>query len=127
MLTRELYDHKVQLLIDAESERYKGKTKPQEMQKALNRFMLLGQVQGSQLYRRTKWRPTKVPYFEILFDIIHKAHLFLAHAKDSRVIISDTIGSHCQMDLIDYTRRPDMTKDGMLPLQWVFTCGCIEG
>jgi hypothetical protein len=29
------------------------------------------------------------------------------------MIISDTIGSRCQMDLIDYTRRPDMTKDGV--------------
>jgi hypothetical protein len=86
VLTRELYDHKVQLLIDAASERYKGRTKPQEMQNALNRFTLLGQVQGSQLYCQTKGgHPTRVPYYEILFDIIHKAHLFLAHAKDRRV------------------------------------------
>jgi hypothetical protein len=158
VLTRQQYDHKVQLLIDAESKGYKGKTKPQEMQNALHRFTLIGQVQGSQLYRRTKGgRPIKVPYYEILFDIIHKAHLFLAHAKDSRftkvhldgqwwgipenavkiyrnlcpqclrhsrppaveslqplrMIISDTIGSRCQMDLIDYTRRPDMTKDSV--------------
>ncbi len=38
-----------------------------------------------------------------------------------RMIISDTIGPRCQMDLIDYTRRPDMTKDGVFTwiLQYV--------
>jgi hypothetical protein len=85
VMTRAMYDHKVQLLIDAESELYKGKPKPQVMKNALSRFMLLSQVKGSQLYQRTKGHPTKIPYLEILFDIIHKAHLFLAHAKESRV------------------------------------------
>ena len=157
VMTRATYDEKVQLLIDANSEWYKGKSKPNDMQNAISRFILIGQVKGSQLYRRTKGCPMKVPYLEILFDIIHEAHLFLAHAKDCRVtkvhidghwwgipenavkvyrnlcpqclrhsrppaveslqplrmMISDTIGSRCQMDLIDYTRRPDMTKDGV--------------
>ena len=47
--------------------------------------MLIGQVPGNQLYRQTKERPSKVPYLEILFDIIHDAHLFLGHPKDSMV------------------------------------------
>ena len=145
VMTKAVYDEKVQLLKD--SERYKGRTKPMDMQNALTRFVLVGQVQDCQLYQRTKDRPTKVPYLEILFDIIHEAHIFLAHAKDTRItkihidgqwwgipenaikvyrnlcpqclrqsrppaieslqplrmMISDTIGSRCQMDLIDYT------------------------
>ena len=156
VMTKATYDEKVQLLKD--SERYKGRTKPMDMQNALTRFTLVGQVKDRQLYRKTKeGQPTKVPYLEILFDVIHEAHLFLAHAKDTRItkihidsqwwgvpenaikvyrnlcpqclrhsrppaieslqplrmIISDTIGSRCQMDLIDYTRHPDMTKDGV--------------
>ncbi len=47
--------------------------------------MLIGQVKGSKLYRQTNGCPTKVPYLQILFDIIHEAHLFLAHAKDCRI------------------------------------------
>ncbi len=160
VMTRAMYDTKVQLHIDANSERYKGKTKPQKMQNALSRFTLIGQVPGSQLYQQTKEHPSKVPYLEILFDIIHDAHLFLGHPKDCRVtkvhidgwwwgipenavkvyrnlcppclrhscppaaeslqplrmIISDTIGSRCQMDLIDYTRRLDMNRDGVFTL-----------
>jgi hypothetical protein len=61
-MTRAMYDQKVQLLIDANSQRYIGKSKPQVMQNAMTRFMLIGQVQGSQLYPQTKGRPSKVPY-----------------------------------------------------------------
>ena len=56
------------------------------MQNAINRFVLIGKVKGSQLYRKRKdERPLKVPYYEIVFDIIHESHLFLAHAKDCRI------------------------------------------
>jgi hypothetical protein len=47
LMTRPKYDAKVQLLIDANSEQYKGKTKPQIMQNALSRFTLIGQVPGN--------------------------------------------------------------------------------
>ncbi len=84
VMTKAIYDEKVQLLKD--SERYKGRTKPMDMQNALTRFTLVGQVKDHQLYRKMKdGQPTKVPYLEILFDIIHDAHLFLAHAKDTRI------------------------------------------
>ncbi len=59
-MTRAMYDAKVQLLIDANSERYKGKTKPQIMQNALSRYTLIGQVPGNQLYQQTKERPSKL-------------------------------------------------------------------
>jgi hypothetical protein len=50
VMTRAMYDAKVQLLIDANSERYKGKTKPQSMQNAVSRFMLIGQVPGVSIH-----------------------------------------------------------------------------
>jgi hypothetical protein len=49
VMTRASYDEKVNLLVD--SERYKGRTKPSDMQNAINRFVLIGKVKGSQLYR----------------------------------------------------------------------------
>ncbi len=50
-MTRAMYYQKAQLLIDGNSQWYMGKSKPQVMQNAMTRFMLIGQVQGSQLYR----------------------------------------------------------------------------
>jgi hypothetical protein len=47
VMTNASYDEKVQLLID--SEKYKGGTKPLEMQNAMSSFVLIGQVKGSQL------------------------------------------------------------------------------
>jgi len=49
VMTRASYDEKVNLLVD--SERYKGRMKPSDMQNAINRFVLIGKVKGSQLYR----------------------------------------------------------------------------
>jgi hypothetical protein len=51
VMTRAMYYQKAQLLIDGNSQWYMGKSKPQVMQNAMTRFMLIGQVQGSQLYR----------------------------------------------------------------------------
>ncbi len=146
VMTRATYDEKVNLLVDLEM--YNGRTKPSDMQNAINRFVWIGKVKGCQLFWWRKDDHTlKVPYYEILFDIIHESPLFLAHAKDCGItkihidelwrgipenaikiyrnscpqclrhscpsateslqplwmIITVTIGSHAQMDLIEYT------------------------
>jgi hypothetical protein len=48
VMTKAVYDEKVQVLKD--SEWYKGRMKPMDMQNALTRFVLVGQVQDRQLY-----------------------------------------------------------------------------
>ncbi len=48
VMTKTVYDKKVQLLKDSEC--YKGRTKPMDMHNALTRFVLVGQVQDHHLY-----------------------------------------------------------------------------